>query len=388
MKKRPSTAEENPRPRAKAASGQVGRGRRPAKAKGGGKAETAAKMASERQAEKDRRRLEAELRRLENRRLRDIDRRLAARERKAERKAKKRKKIRWEKMVARKARKAYLKWLKPIWGPKLKYRFIPRAGEAPEEVPIRKKAEKRAFREYKRYRLGMKRDKEAVKYERLEKQVTMFLRGRFPNWIMEDAVHEGITETWDVSGQTVKRRKVRRRAHRVWQALSDERRHRALIIDAARKRGVKLTKEEIDEQVVKFRSVQQLAIMVEVEHSSEMRWETPAETYERLLADSARGRTEETPLDELIAAEAVEVAFTDSGLNPQEAEVANCLHDGMSQKAVAGRLGLTKGYISTVAGKAAKKIADRLGLERESCYFGYKKRKKVDKTENDEHAEQ
>jgi len=332
--------------------------------------------------------LDAELQRRERERLRDIGRREAARLKRQE------ERNRWDKELEREAHEVYLKRFPDTWKENRKYRFVPRDDESPEEASFRKTVEKRAFREYQRYRSNLTRDPDVVRYEELEKEATMFLRDRFPAWIMDDAVHEGICKVWPAdpkqakkwanAGRGMKRNAVRWQAYRVWQALSDEMKHRALLIDAARKRGVKLTEEELAARTIKIHSVQKLAIMVEVEHSSEMRRETEAETYDRLLAESDRGRSMETPLDVVMEADLVDVALNDSGLDKHEAKVVKCLRENnMDRKAVQERFGFSKGYISTVLGKAADKIADRLALPRRLCTFGYEKGEKDGEEEQD-----
>ena len=383
MKKRAPTPKAKADVRAKAA-GKAGRGRKPAKPNGGnGKTKKATKSAEERQAEKDRKLLEAELRRREDARLRAIDRREIARLKLRM----KRKRSRWEKRIDAKAHKAYLKKLPTMWWPNLKYRFIPRVGEPPEEMPIRKKAEKRAFREYKKYRSNLKRDPQTVRHERTQGEVAMYLQNRFPGWIMEDAIAAGIWKIWyNKSRRPVRRKIVRWRAYKVHQALCPRTRQRAQLIDAARKRGVKLTREEIEEQLIQFHSVQQLAIEVEIEHSSEKRWETQAETLERLLADSPRGRSMETPLDEIEMAEAPGMALNGSGLDGRERAVVGLLWGGRSQKDIADELDLDRGHVSRIAKRAAEKMGIRLGLRRELCYFGHRKQKKDGDNINAEHC--
>lgn len=336
-----------------------------------------AKKAALRQRQAERKKAGAERRRqarrnkAEEQRWRELDRRRAAREKAAE----DRKRNRWEKAIDRKAYQAYLKRLADIWEPGLKYRLVPRVGEPPEETPVRKAAEKRAFREYKKYRANMKRDKDSVKHERVEKEVSMYLRHCFPDWIMEDAIAAGICRLWPMQARrAVRRNTARWRAHKVWQSLCPMARDRALVIDAARKREEELTSKEIAERVIKVFSVQHGAEWINDENSNQRRRETYNEVCERVLAGSGKGRMAGDPLEDAIIAEEAKLALTESGLDDRELAVVKSLQGGMTRQEAAEHFKVEPERISQITGAAAQKISDRLAIPRRLCHFERKKR--------------
>ena len=329
------------------------------------------RKAEREQTAKEKRRRAARVNAEEERR-REIDRRLAARARAA----KEREQSRWEKKIDEKAYKACWKRLAAIWEPNLKYRFVPRAGVAPEEMPVIKAAEKRAFRDYKRYRANMRRDPQAVRYDEVAAKAAMFLRNHFPGWIMDDAIIAAVWRIWKIkAGDSVKRNASRWEAYKVWQDLSETVRHRAILLDLARKWNVNMTREEADQLVPKFMSVSDGARYLFSETGEELaefsrgRMESDIEVYDRILeSDGLRRAAASNPLDALIEAETLKAAF--DSLDDRERVAVEMLSNGATQEKVKAELGIAhKSQASALVAGIREKIAHQLQLPLEQCRF-------------------